>query len=90
VELSKKKGYCYIGSNSTGNNAFFVREDLMNQTLIRVSSDKFLQSNVRESRGKNGKLNYLKRSDQLRCIKDMTLVDIKHNKTDSISNLLPF
>ena len=88
VDLAIKKGYFYVGSNSAGNNAFFIRNDLMNQALLKLSNVAFFQSNIRESRDENGKLNYLNRIEQLECIKDMVLVDTKSNREDTILNLL--
>ena len=84
--LASDKGYLYIGSNSSGNNAFFVRKDLASQIPIEVN-DKFIQSNIRESRNKKGKLNYLNRVDQLKEIKNMSLLDIETNSIKKISDL---
>ena len=84
--LASDKGYLYIGSNSSGNNAFFVRKDLASQIPIEVN-DEFIQSNVRESRNKKRKLNYLNRVDQLKEIKNMSLLDIETNSIKKISDL---
>ena len=84
--LASDKGYLYIGSNSSGNNAFFVRKDLASQIPIEVN-DEFIQSNIRESRNKKGKLNYLNRVDQLKEIKNMSLLDIETNSIKKISDL---
>ena len=84
--LASDKGYLYIGSNSSGNNAFFVRKDLASQIPIEVN-DEFIQSNIRESRNKKGKLNYLNRVNQLKEIKNMSLLDIETNSIKKISDL---
>jgi len=84
--LAVEKGYVYIGSNSSGCNAFFVRKDLVSQLPIEVNNN-FVKSNVRESRDKKGKLNYIDKSQQLNEIKDMSLLDIESNSIKKISEI---
>jgi len=79
ISLSKKKGYTYIGSNSAGNNAFFIRNDLIKNVDFNYDTS-FVKSKFRESRDVDGKLSYLNRKEQLDLIKNMQLVDIKKNK----------
>jgi len=86
-DLAKRKGYCYIGSNSAGINAFFVREDLVDENIQKITNDKFVESKIRESRDRDGNLNYLDREQQLRCIEKMILFDIERATEDSIHNL---
>jgi hypothetical protein len=85
-DLAIDKGYKFIGSNSSGCNAFFIRKDLFSQLSIEVNND-FIKSNVRESRDNQGKLNYLNREDQLSEIMNMSLFDIKSNTTQNISEI---
>jgi hypothetical protein len=33
-DLAKAKGYCFVGSNSAGNNAYFIRSDFMKYLSI--------------------------------------------------------
>jgi hypothetical protein len=90
VGLSKVKGYHYVGSGSAGVNAFFVRSDLVNEAINKVTNHDFVISKSRESRDKAGNLNYFDRVEQLECIKNMTLFNIDIKKEETISNLLPF
>lgn len=84
--LATKKGYSFIGSNSTGNNAFFIRNDLREGFPLVVKND-FIESRFRESRNKNGDLNFFDRTSQLNEIKHLQLLDIENNNLDKISKL---
>ena len=84
--LATKKGYSFIGSNSAGNNAFFIRNDLRESFPLEVKND-FIESRFRESRNKNGDLNFFDRASQLNEIKHLQLLDIKNNNLDKISKL---
>jgi len=60
AHLANEKGYGLIGTNSAGNNAYFVRRDLLNaevrETLVESA---FTQPRFRESRDSSGRLDYL-------------------------------
>ncbi|OGF26998.1 NADH dehydrogenase [Candidatus Falkowbacteria bacterium RIFOXYB2_FULL_34_18] len=68
--LSKKKNYEFVGCNTAGNNAYFIRKDLITEEIRPVSiEDGFIESKFRESRSPEKKLTYLRgneRSDQIR------------------------
>lgn len=60
TSLAKDRGYSLVGTNSAGQNAFFVRQDLVNEHLIVMTSEEaFTPSNFRESRDKRGSLTFL-------------------------------
>lgn len=47
--LAASKGYTFIGCNSSGNNAYFIRNDKMNSSVKAVSvSDGYVRSKFRE------------------------------------------
>lgn len=57
--LANKKGYSLIGSNSAGNNLFFVRNDLITkQHKILTPLEAYKKSSFRELRDSGGRLNY--------------------------------
>lgn len=57
--LAAQKGYRFVGTNSSANNAFFVREDYAKQFVGgSLKQIRALPSLFRESRDKSGRLNY--------------------------------
>ena len=84
---AEKNGYYYVGSNSAGNNAFFVRKDCISADIIPVNVHVFTPSKYRESRGQDGKLTYLRGDERLKCIRETELVDLKTNRIDTITNI---
>ena len=57
--LGKKKGYAFVGCNSAGNNAFFVRQDRMTSGLRELTAaEGFVRNQFRESRDAAGHLTF--------------------------------
>ena len=75
--VAAKKGYSLVATESSGVNAFFVRNDLMDEALTACTvADGFHETNVRQSRGPNGKLDYLDRKGQSTAIRGMPVMNI--------------
>jgi hypothetical protein len=76
--ILNQKGFIFIGSNRVGNNAFFVRQEIVGKINLPVPSDLSLYTDwrIRESRDSSGKLNYISGSDRLEEIKDLPLKDV--------------
>jgi hypothetical protein len=56
--LAERKGYEFLGTNSNGINAFFVRKDLFSYLEPLIANRKAYPSKHRDSRDKNGSLTY--------------------------------
>ncbi len=56
--LARRKGYILAGTNSAGNNAYFLRNDLEWPVPASTAADSFTRSKFREARGKSGELLY--------------------------------
>lgn len=84
---AKENGYYYMGSNSAGNNAFFVRKDCIKQEMVPENAGLFVESKYRESRDKAGNLSYLRGKERLKCIRSMELFDIETGKINTIENI---
>jgi hypothetical protein len=55
--LGKRKGYAFVGCNSAGNNAFFIRKDRMTAGLRELTAaEGFVRNQFRESRDASGQL----------------------------------
>ena len=83
--MAQEKGYCYIGSNSNGNNAFFVRNDIVDR-LPKELCCVFVESRITESRDRSGNLTYLDRVDQLNEISGMTVFDLDEGREKILSD----
>lgn len=86
--LAKKKGYQFAGSNSAGNNAYFVKKEKM-KGIRPVSLEKgFIDSKFRESRDEKGELNFISGRDRIKIIKDMEVVDLEKNERMKIHEIM--
>ncbi|MDX2190912.1 MAG: hypothetical protein SFY32_13720 [Bacteroidota bacterium] len=73
--LGNKKGYRFIYCNENGNDAFFVREDIVKDKGVEIKSI-FKNSNFRMSKDKNGNLNYLTSNQAFELIRHLPFIEI--------------
>lgn len=77
-ELSTQKGYSLVGCNSGGNNAYFVRNDKLNDVVKATSiQDAFVVSKYRESRDGEGQLTYLSGRDRAEAVAGMKVYNVR-------------
>jgi hypothetical protein len=75
--LAKQKGYSFIGSNSAGNNAYFVIDEALNDVVREVSlKDGYVLSKFRESRDGFGKLTHVTGQSRLDVITGMPVYNV--------------
>lgn len=75
--LAQKKGYAFVGCNSAGNNAYFVRRDQLRGGIAEVSlADGYVASRYRESRDPQGRLTYLRADERIKAIRGTTVVNV--------------
>jgi hypothetical protein len=85
--LAREKGYAFVGCNSAGNNAYFVRLDrLGNINPVEVEVG-YVESRFRESRDRVGRLTHLSATDRLRAIEELPVLDLEMNRVVRISEL---
>ena len=73
-----KNGYSLIGCNLAGNNAYFVRNDLLNEKVKKISAEKaYKESKFRESRNKDYSLSYIDGKARLDLIKGLMVMNVK-------------
>lgn len=76
--LAQEKGYCLIGSNMAGNNAYFIREDLQNNVLRRRNAEEiWVDSKFRESRNMDNSLSFLRKEQRIEAIKGLPVLNIE-------------
>lgn len=90
IALGQSKGYICIGSNSAGNNAFFVHRSLEPFFESLSSEEAYVESRFRESRDINGKLSFLVGEERLKAIQDMPLLDLDSGNIRSVSEIYGF
>lgn len=85
--LARKKGYALVGSNSAGNNAYFVRRDRLSDLRELSVREAYVESKFRESRDSSGDLTFLSGRDRLLAIRDMPLCIVERGETIRIADL---
>jgi hypothetical protein len=83
-DLAEEKGYYFIGSNSHGNNAYFVRKDKIKGLKTIDAQSGYVESKFRESRDVNGQLTYTSGTDRLKAISGMDIYNTRTQQTDKI------
>jgi len=83
--IADKKGYGLIGCNLAGNNAYYVRKDLLTEKIKQESVDKaFMPNKFRESRNKDYSLSYLDEDEQRKIIKGLEILNIKTGEIEML------
>ena len=76
-DLAEEKGYFFIGSNSSGNNAYFIRKDKISNIKTVTISEGYVLSKFKESRDTKGKLTFLRSNERLNKIKGIRVYDTR-------------
>lgn len=87
-QLATRKGYDFVGSNSTGSNAFFVRNDLQHGLRTLSAAEGYIESKVRESRSKSGELTFLSGADRLQLVRELSVHDIERDIIAPIKDIM--
>jgi hypothetical protein len=86
--LAERRGYRLVGCNSAGNNAFFVRGDVLGPLAPLSVAEAFVESRFCESRAPDGSLSFLRaRRDRLALLRDLPLVDVATGRERTIGDL---
>lgn len=88
VHVAAQRGYSLVGVNSVGSNAFFVRNDLLNDE-VRASTlaSCYRDSSFRESRGSDGGLTCLSGSARRGPIAALPLIDVVSGASLTVGDL---
>lgn len=87
VHLAARKGYALLGSNTVGNNLFFVRNDRVGRLTPLSAAEAYVESRFRDSRDATGKLNFLGGDKRRLEILDIPVVDVVSGKTTTMQEL---
>jgi hypothetical protein len=86
ISLGKIKGYTFIGTASSGVNAFFIRNDLFKFISNSIENFYMFPSQHRESRDKLGNLTYDSGINRSRIIENLHITDLKKDAVVSIKD----
>lgn len=75
--LAEKKGYVFIGSNSNGNNAYFILKDKIGFLKPCTLEKGYIESKFRESRNLKGELSFISGDRRIDIIKEMPIFDLE-------------
>lgn len=87
AHLAAHKGYALLGSNTVGNNLFFVRNDRLGRLTPLSVAEAYVESRFRDSRDAAGKLNFLSGSRRRFEILDIPVVDVVSGRTTTMRKL---
>ena len=87
IDLLKKRNYFFIGTNSAGNNAFFVNQNIWKKAKKLIYEKKIFISKFRESRNLKGELTFLNKKKSLEMIKNKIVRDLKNNQKKKLFEL---
>jgi len=83
-DLAKEKGYAFIGCNSAGNNAYFIKYEYLKDIKPLTAEEGYVLSKFREARDEGGKLNYLRGENRLNIIKGLPIFNARSNKIEKL------
>lgn len=87
IMLAEKKGYSFVGCNSNGNNAYFIRNDKLGPLKVLSAEEGYVESRFRESRAADGSLTFISGEDRLKVIESMYVFNLANNSIVRIKEL---
>lgn len=81
-DLAHERGYSFIGSNSAGNNAYFVRNDRIGKMSSLTIQEGYVKSKFREYRDNNGCLTYKSGQEAIKSIAGMRVFNTRTNEIE--------
>ena len=86
--LATQKGYDFVGCNSKGVNAFFVRNDVSGALKKPTVAEGFVASTHSDSRDEQGNMNYLRGKDRGRAIAHLMVYDVDDDRLVSLRDVV--
>lgn len=84
--LAKEKNYRFVGCNTAGNNAYFVRNDCCKDLKALTPEEGYVESRFRESRDIDGKMTLLSGIDRWNEIAGMPVVNVVTQQATEIKH----
>jgi hypothetical protein len=87
--LCRCKGYTFLGTNTNGVNAFFVRDDLAGPIVEPLREARAWAPRHRDSRDLRGELDFVRGFGRYELVADMPVVDISSGRLVAMRELEP-
>jgi hypothetical protein len=87
--LCRRKGYTFLGTNTNGVNAFFVRNDLAGPIVEPLQEARAWAPRHRDSRDLRGELDFVRGFGRYELVADMPVVDISSGRLVAMRELEP-
>jgi hypothetical protein len=85
--LAERKGLAFVGTNSAGNNAYFVRKDRLGPLRPLTAEEGFTDSRFKESRDARGRKTFLSGDARRREIAHLEVVDLEAGRNVRVGEL---
>jgi len=83
-DLAQEKGYSFIGSNSAGNNAYFIRNDSLSEIKSITTEQGYVPIKFREHRNQEGHLTFLPGLEAIKQIRGMKVFNTSTNEIEAL------
>ena len=83
-DLASTKGYDFIGCNSNGNNAYFVRRDKLKGLRPLNPEEGYVLSKFSESRDAEGRLTYIRNENRLKAISGLEVFNTRSGRMERV------
>ena len=87
--LCRRKGYTFLGTNTNGVNAFFVRDDLAGPIVESLGEARAWAPRHRDSRNQRSELDFVRGLGRYELVADMPVVDIPSGQLVAMRELEP-
>ncbi|MBI3096101.1 MAG: hypothetical protein HYY97_14635 [Rhodocyclales bacterium] len=87
IHLGERKGYRFVGTNSNGCNAFFVRQDHAAAIVGALDQIRSYPSRFREARDANGQLTYARGASRADAIRHLPVSDLATGHVRALAEL---
>jgi hypothetical protein len=85
--LANDKGYVFLGCNTSGVNAFFVRSDCAGPFGRLQETARYVESKFRESRDRSGRNSFLSGELRREVMADCRVYDVREDRTVRLRDL---
>jgi hypothetical protein len=83
-DLADERGYHFVGCNSNGNNAYFIKKDKVGKIKPQNPNTGYVYSRFREARNSKGELVYMGGEDRRKIIKGLEVYNTRTNRMETL------